>query len=35
MFPYLELSPDSWRVANFVAMGSTIILTPAPQSSML
>jgi pimeloyl-ACP methyl ester carboxylesterase len=35
MFPFLELSPESWRIANFVAMGSTIILTPAPQTGML
>jgi lysosomal acid lipase/cholesteryl ester hydrolase len=37
MFPYLELAPpaDRARVANLVAMGSTIILAQAPQTSML
>jgi lysosomal acid lipase/cholesteryl ester hydrolase len=35
MFPFLELSPESWRIANFVAMGSTIIITPTPQTGML
>ena len=35
MFPYLELSPEPWRVANFVAMGSTVTLADYPQSSML
>lgn len=35
IFPYLELSPEPWRVANFVAMGSTITLTNAPRTPML
>jgi lysosomal acid lipase/cholesteryl ester hydrolase len=40
MFPYLELSPDRWRIANFVAMGSTITFaddaeTKAQQLRML
>jgi pimeloyl-ACP methyl ester carboxylesterase len=35
MFPYLELSPDPWRVANLVAMGATIEFEKAPQSDML
>jgi pimeloyl-ACP methyl ester carboxylesterase len=35
LFPYLELSPEPWRVANFVAMGATVTLAEAPQSSML
>ncbi len=30
MFPYLELDPHPERIANFVAMGSTIILAEAP-----
>lgn len=37
MFPYLELAPpaDRARIANFVAMGSTIILANAPEMRML
>jgi pimeloyl-ACP methyl ester carboxylesterase len=36
MFPYLELEPAaSAQIANFVAMGSTIILAEAPQRDML
>jgi lysosomal acid lipase/cholesteryl ester hydrolase len=36
MFPYLELEPaEQQRIANFVAMGSTIILAEAPQPDML
>jgi pimeloyl-ACP methyl ester carboxylesterase len=36
MFPYLELEPAGHeRIANFVAMGSTITLAEAPQRDML
>jgi lysosomal acid lipase/cholesteryl ester hydrolase len=35
MFPFLELDPHPERIANFVAMGSTIILAEAPQEDML
>ena len=35
MFAHLELSPEPWRVANFVAMGATVTLADAPQSDML
>src|SRR5262249_20882215 len=35
MFPYLERSPEPGRVANLVAMGSTIAFDRAPQSDML
>jgi pimeloyl-ACP methyl ester carboxylesterase len=35
MFPYLELSPEAGRIANFVGMGSTIIQARTPQSKML
>jgi lysosomal acid lipase/cholesteryl ester hydrolase len=35
MFPYLELSPDRDRIANFVGMGSTITLANAPETEML
>jgi pimeloyl-ACP methyl ester carboxylesterase len=35
MFPYLELSPDAGRVANLVAMGSTIVFERTPQLEML
>lgn len=35
LFPFLEMSPDSWRIANFVGMGSTIILAEHPQRDML
>jgi pimeloyl-ACP methyl ester carboxylesterase len=35
LFPYLELSPDANRIANFVGMGSTIIQATVPQRDML
>lgn len=35
MFPFLELSPEPWRIANFVGMGSTIIQATTPQKQML
>lgn len=35
MFGFLETSPESWRVANFVGMGSTIIQAEYPQRKML
>jgi len=35
MFPYLELSDDPSRIANFVGMGSTIIQATTPQRKML
>jgi pimeloyl-ACP methyl ester carboxylesterase len=35
VFPYLEQSPDAWRVASFVGMGSTIIIANAPARDML
>ena len=35
MFPYLELDARPERIANFVAMGSTIVLAEAPQKDML
>src|SRR4051794_10707177 len=35
MFPYLELSPEPERIANFVGMGSTIIQAKTPQTKML
>ena len=36
MFPYLELEPSAHeRIANFVAMGSTVILTDTPKRDML
>ncbi|MBV8557915.1 MAG: alpha/beta fold hydrolase [Planctomycetaceae bacterium] len=35
MFPFLERSPESWRIASFVGMGSTVILADAPQRDML
>ncbi len=35
MFAYLETSPDAWRIANFVGMGSTIAQADAPQTKML
>ena len=35
LFPFLELSPDAGRIANFVGMGSTIVLAEAPQRDML
>lgn len=30
MFAYLEVSPEPWRIANFVAMGSTIAFADRP-----
>ena len=35
LFSFLEISPDAGRIANFVGMGSTIILADYPQKSML
>jgi pimeloyl-ACP methyl ester carboxylesterase len=35
IFPYLELTPHPERIANFVGMGSTIILAEIPQRDML
>src|SRR5262249_44139210 len=35
MFPFLELSPEPRRIANFVGMGSTIIQATTPQTKML
>jgi len=35
MFPYLQLSPEPDRIANFVGMGSTIIQAKTPQKDML
>jgi pimeloyl-ACP methyl ester carboxylesterase len=35
LFPFLELSPEAYRIANFVGMGSTIVLAEAPQRDML
>ncbi len=35
IFPFLELSPNPERIANFVGMGSTIILAQTPQTGML
>jgi lysosomal acid lipase/cholesteryl ester hydrolase len=35
MFAFLETSPESWRVANFVGMGSTVIQAEYPQTQML
>ncbi|MFO0891537.1 MAG: alpha/beta fold hydrolase [Isosphaeraceae bacterium] len=35
MFPYLELSTEPERIANFVGMGSTIIQAKTPQTQML
>ncbi|GAC1475315.1 MAG: alpha/beta fold hydrolase [Isosphaeraceae bacterium] len=35
LFAFLETSPEPWRIANFVAMGSTISFTQTPQSDML
>jgi lysosomal acid lipase/cholesteryl ester hydrolase len=35
VFPYLELSPEPDRIANFVGMGSTIIQAESPQWDML
>ncbi len=35
MYAYLEISPNAWRVANFVGMGSTITQAEIPQTDML
>ena len=35
MFPYQQLSPEPYRIANFVGMGSTIIQATTPQKQML
>jgi pimeloyl-ACP methyl ester carboxylesterase len=35
MFAFLETDPQPWRIANFVGMGSTIILADAPEKDML
>jgi pimeloyl-ACP methyl ester carboxylesterase len=35
LFAFLEMSPESWRIANFVGMGSTIIQAEIPQADML
>ena len=35
IFPFLELSPEAYRIANFVGMGSTVSLAEAPQKDML
>lgn len=35
VFPYLELSTEPERIANFVGMGSTIIQAKTPQMKML
>jgi lysosomal acid lipase/cholesteryl ester hydrolase len=35
LFAFLEISPERGRIANFVGMGSTIILAETPQQSML
>jgi pimeloyl-ACP methyl ester carboxylesterase len=35
MFAFLEQSPERYRVANFVAMGSTIMFDKYPQNDML
>jgi len=35
IFPYLELSPESGRIANFVGMGSTIIQAETPRTKLL
>ncbi len=35
MFGFLETSPEAWRIANFVGMGSTITLSDVPQRDML
>jgi pimeloyl-ACP methyl ester carboxylesterase len=35
IFPFLELSPEPERIANFVGMGSTIIQATTPQRDML
>ena len=35
MFAYLERSPEAWRIANFVGMGSTVVQAEWPQTKML
>jgi pimeloyl-ACP methyl ester carboxylesterase len=35
IFPFLESSPEAYRIANFVGMGSTITLANAPERDML
>src|SRR5262249_38368338 len=35
IFPFVELSKNPERIANFVGMGSTIILTNTPRTDML
>ena len=35
MFAYLETSPEAWRIANFVGMGSTVVQAEWPQTKML
>lgn len=35
MFAYLETSPEAWKIANFVGMGSTVIQAKYPQLAML
>ena len=35
LVPYLELAPDPYRIANFVGMGSTVVLANVPQTEML
>jgi pimeloyl-ACP methyl ester carboxylesterase len=35
MIGFLETSPESWRIANFVGMGSTIVQDKTPQLQML
>jgi len=35
MFPFQQLSPEPYRIANFVGMGSTIIQATTPQKSMI
>ncbi|AMV38805.1 alpha/beta fold hydrolase [Planctomyces sp. SH-PL62] len=35
MFPFQQLSPEPYRIANFVGMGSTIIQATTPQKPMI
>ena len=35
LFPFLELSPEAWRIASFMGMGSTVTLADVPQRDML
>ncbi|HEV3168363.1 MAG TPA: alpha/beta fold hydrolase [Isosphaeraceae bacterium] len=35
LYPYLELSPERDRIANYVGMGATAILADVPQTDML